>query len=115
MWGRPDRSDLLPDVVGGALALGFDENARVDGVFAVPSGERLQQLQAVGLRIHRQRSAAPVGGGRLTIAQQHTQGGNTKAIQGQEEGKRKARGRQEEGKRKARGRQEEGKRKQEMR
>ena len=51
------------DVVGGALALGLDQDRQVHDVLAVPRGERLEQLQPVrgggDLHLHR---AAILGG-----------------------------------------------------
>ena len=53
------------DVVGGALALGLHEHGQLDVVVAVPRRERLEQLQAVALRVddaprrRRRRRAAP--------------------------------------------------------
>jgi hypothetical protein len=55
----------VPDVVGGALALGLDEHGQVDEVLAVPGVEGLEEGQALALGVHVHLQLRAVLGGGL--------------------------------------------------
>ena len=56
------------DVVGGALALGLQQDRQLDEVLAVPRREGLQQLQAIAVGVDDDLDVAPVGWRRLEPA-----------------------------------------------